>query len=66
MPNQGVSGRLQQQNIMRIRPDPSAYASTRIISDSPLSSFRILFNELMLINLQKCTIAEDQVILTGE
>ena len=49
-PNQAVSGRLQQQNIMRIRPDPTAYAVSRIISYSPLLSFRILFNEPMLRN----------------
>ena len=41
-PNQAVSGRLQQQNTMRIRPGPTVYASSRIIFDSPLSSFRIL------------------------
>ena len=45
---------------MRIRPGPTASASSRIISDSPLPSFRILFNELMLRNIQKCTIAEAQ------
>ena len=45
---------------MKIRPGPTAYASSRIISDSPLSSFRILFNEPMLRNIQKCTIAEAQ------
>ena len=42
-PNQAVSGRLQQRNIIRIRPGPTAYASSRIISDSSLSSFRISF-----------------------
>ena len=47
-PNQAVSGRLQQQNLIRIRPDPTAYAFSSIISDSPLSSFRILLNEPML------------------
>ena len=60
VPNQAVSGRLQQQNIMRIRQGPIAYASSRIISDSPLLSFRILFKEPMLRNIQKCTIAEAQ------
>ena len=64
-PNQAVSGRLQQQNIMRIRPGPTAYAFSRIISDSPLSSFRIFFNEPMLRNIQKCTIAEAQRV-TGD
>ena len=67
-PNQAVSGRLQQQNIMRIRPSSTAYASSRIISDSPLLWLRILFNEPMLRNIQKCTIAELselRAILTG-
>ena len=50
---------------MRIRPGPTAYASSRIISDSPLSSFRVLFNEPMLRNIQKCTIAEAQRV-TGD
>ena len=54
-PNQAVSGRLQQQNIMRNRPGLTAYAFSRIIFDSPLSSFRILFNEPMLRNIRKCT-----------
>ena len=43
---------------MRIRPDPTAYAASRIISDSPLALFRILFKEPMVRNIQKCTIAE--------
>ena len=35
-PNQIVSGRLQQQNIMRILPGPTAYAAFCIISNNPL------------------------------
>ena len=38
------------------------YAASCIISDSPLSSFQILFNEPMPRNIQKCTIAEAQQI----
>ena len=64
-PNQAVSGRLQQQNIMRIRPGSTVYAFFCIISDSPPSSFRILFNEPMLRIIQKCTIAEAQRV-TGD
>ena len=64
-PNQAASRRLQQQNIMRVRPGPTAYASSRIIFDSPLSSFQILFNEAMLRNIQKCTNAEAQRV-TGD
>ena len=52
-PNQAVSGHLQQQNIIRIRPDPTEYAASCIISDSPLSSFWILFNKPMLRNIHK-------------
>ena len=49
---------------MRVRPG-SAYAVSRIISDSLPSSFPILFNEPMLRNIQKCTIAEAQQV-TGD
>ena len=59
-PNQAGSGRWQQQNIRRIRPGPTAYAFSCIIFDDPLSSFLILFNEPMLRNIQKRTIAEAQ------
>ena len=45
---------------MRIPPGPTAYAFSGIISDSPLSPFRILFNEPMLRNIRKRTIAEAQ------
>ena len=62
-PNQAVSGRLQQQYILRIRPGPTAYASSRIISDSPLLWFLIFFNEPMLRNIQKCTVAEAQRVM---
>ena len=50
---------------MRIRPGLAEYASSHITSDSPLLSFRILFNEPMLRNIQKRTIAEAQRI-TGD
>ena len=64
-PNQAIGGRLQQQNIMRIQPGSTAYAASRIIFDSPLSFFRILFNKPMLRNIQKCNIAEAQRV-TGD
>ena len=50
---------------MRIRPGPTAYASFRIIFDSPLLSFRILFHKPMLRNIQKSTTAEAQRV-TGD
>ena len=62
-PNQAISGRLQQQNIMRIQPCPTSYAASCIISDRLLSSFRILFNKPMLRNTRKCTIAEAQRVM---
>ena len=48
---------------MRTRPRPTAYAASHIISDSSSSSFRIFFNEPMLRNYQKCTIAEAQRVM---
>ena len=50
---------------MRIRPGPTAYAAFRIISDSSLSSFRILFKKPMQRSIQKCTMAKAQRI-TGD
>ena len=41
-------GRLQQQNILSFKPRPTAFATSRITENSPLSSFRVLFDEAML------------------
>ena len=49
---------MQQKNIVRIRPGATACAAYRIVSDSPLSSFRMFFKECILRNIKKCTIAE--------
>ena len=51
-------GRLQQQNILSIKPGPAAFAISRIKESSPLSSFFVLFDEAMLGNIRKCTVAE--------
>ena len=51
--------RLQQQNVVNIRPGPTAFATTRVVEGRP-SSFRIMFSEAMLWNIQKCTISEAQ------
>ena len=56
--SQVTAGQLQQHNIVRIRAGPTSYSTYSIIRSSPFSSFSILFNELMLRNIQKCTTAE--------
>ena len=57
-------GRLQQQNVVNVRPGPTTFATNRVIEGSP-SSFRIIFSEAMLRNIQKCTISEAQRV-TGD
>ena len=49
---------LQQQNIRSFKPGPTAFATSRITESSPLSSFRVLFDEAMLRNIRKSTVAE--------
>ena len=51
-------GRLQQQNILRFKPCPAAFATSIITESSPLSSFRVLFDEAMFRNIRKCSIAK--------
>ena len=51
-------GCLQQQNILSFKPGPTAFATSRIMESSPLSSFHVLFDEAMLRNIRKCTAAE--------
>ena len=57
---QVLRGRLQQQNVLRIRPGPTFYSTARVMRDTPVSAFRVLFDEAMLRNIQKCTNAEAQ------
>ena len=57
---QAQRGRLQQLNVVKIRPGPTAFATTRVVEGRPSSSFRIMFSEAMLRNIQKCTISEAQ------
>ena len=57
---QVLRGRLQQQNVLRIRPGPTSYSTARVMRDTPVSAFRVLFDEAMLRNIQKCTNAEAQ------
>ena len=56
--SQVTTGRLQQHNIVRIRAGPTSYFTSSIIRRSPLSSFRIFFNEPTLKNILKCTTSE--------
>ena len=58
VPSQVTAGQLQQHNIVRSNAKPTSYFTSSIIRGSPLSSFRILFNEPMLRNIQKCTISK--------
>ena len=58
VPSQVTEGQLQQHNIVRSNAGPTSYFTSSIIRGSPLSSFRILFNEPMLRNIQKRTISE--------
>ena len=55
-------GRLQQQNVVNVRPGPTAFATNRVIEDRQ-SSLRIILSEAMLQNIQKCTISETQLVL---
>ena len=56
--SQVVRGRLQQQNIVRTCSGPTAFSSAHVVRGSPLSSFRVLFDEAMLHHLQRFAIAE--------
>ena len=47
-------GRLQRKNILSFKSDPTAFATNRITESSPLSSFRVSFDEAMLQNIKKC------------
>ena len=58
VPSQVTAGQLQQHNIVRSNAGPTSYFTSSIIRGSPISSFRILFNEPMLRNIQKCTTSE--------
>ena len=51
-------GRLQQKNILSFKPGPTAFATSRITKNNPLSSFCGLFDEAMLRNISKCIVAE--------
>ena len=56
----GMKGRTQVQNIMKVKPGPTSYSAVRVQAGSPLSAFRIFFDESMLRYIQKCTNIEGQ------
>lgn len=45
-------------NIFRARTGPTALARQNIMKDSPYSAFKLMINEKMLRNIQRCTEAE--------
>ena len=51
-------GHLQRKNILSFKPGPTIFATSRITESSPLSLFRVLFDEVMLKNIRKCIVAE--------
>ena len=46
---------MQKQNVVKIRPGPTAYSVSRVNLNDPLSSLQIFINEPMLRNIRKCT-----------
>ena len=46
-------GQTSLHNIMRLTPGPTSYASSRIVTGSPLSAWRILFDEAILRNIRR-------------
>ena len=51
-----AQGRLQSHTILQFQPGPTSYSTSRVDTDSPVLSFRILFDEPMLRNIKKCTV----------
>ena len=55
-----AQGRLQSLNILRFQLGPTSYFTNCVDTDSPVSSFRMLFDKPMLRNIKKSTVAEGQ------
>ena len=51
-------GRLLQQNIMSLKPGPTAFATIKTVDFNALASFCVLFDEVMVRNIRKCTVAD--------
>lgn len=58
IPSGTTCGQTSLHNIMRIAPGPTSYACSRIVRGSPLSAWRVLFDETILRNIRRCTLAE--------
>jgi hypothetical protein len=48
-------GRISRLNIIKRRPGPTSYSTARISADSPISAWRLLFDETMLRSIKRCT-----------
>ena len=55
-----AAGRMQQHNVFRARPGPTAYATRKILFGSAVPAFRVFFDERMMQHIQKCTEAEGE------
>ena len=55
-----TQGRLQSYNILRFQPEPTSYSTGSVDTDSPVSSFRILFDEPMLRNINNAQMKKDK------
>ena len=55
-----TAGHMQQHNVFRERPGPTAYATRKILFGSAVSAFRVFFDERMMRHIQKCTEAEGE------
>ena len=53
-----AQGCLQLRNIITFQPGPTSYSASRVLSESIVSLFRVLFNGAKLINVKKYTVAE--------
>lgn len=53
--NSSTAGRCSSQNIMRVQPGPTSYATSRISTGSPLSAWKLLIDEPMVRHICRCT-----------
>ena len=59
-PSQSFQGRVQKQNVVKIRPGRTAYSVSRVNLNDPLSFLQIFINVPMFRNMRKCTETETQ------
>ena len=55
-----AQGRLQSHNILQFQPGSTSYSTSRVDIDSPVSLFRILFDEPMLRNINNAQLKKDE------